>query len=117
MSSGVIVGNTFWDFDPCNQGEYSNPLDYAEACGLVLGWVNPASEKTAADQLASHYQYFHGWDDISIDENGVLLSEGDPPLYPLATTWVRNHQVLIYPYGLVGVRDKITGASVYTRMD
>jgi hypothetical protein len=75
--------------------------------GFLPGLLSEDDPRPVREQMADKYAYGGGWNPMqgfTLDQNTAALSyPGDPPMYPLATTVLRDEHLLLYPYDFLVV--------------
>jgi hypothetical protein len=72
--------------------------------GLLPSFLSEANPARAKDQIHSAYAHGGGWNSFkgfTLNEDFVLVYPGDPPMKPLAETYLRDEHILFYKYAWV----------------
>lgn len=103
-----------------------HPRATAEHLGLIPQMLNLADPRPAREQFNSNYAYGGGWAamtgwvydpaDQTIKLPFTRALGGDPALRPIASTTLRDEQILLYPYAWVAIVQP-DGRAEVARMD
>jgi hypothetical protein len=77
--------------------------------GYIPSFLNEDNPACAKEQIHHNYAHGGGWHSLlgfTLDENNTLLFPGDPPLTPLAETYLRDEHILFYDYAFVVIKQK-----------
>jgi hypothetical protein len=76
--------------------------------GFLPDLISENDPRKVAEQLADTYRHGGGWNPmpgwrLDIEDHHTLKFPGDPPMYPLAMTRLRNETILFYPHAFLCV--------------
>lgn len=78
--------------------EFLDPRLPADGLGFIPEFLTPGDPRCAREQI--HDRYISGWqsfDGFHMDKTTYELTyPGDPPMKPLARSWLRNELLLFY---------------------
>jgi len=88
--------------------------------GYIPTFVFESDPRPAWEQFNERY-VFGGWNPMlpggwQMDQDNNLLYPGDPPLIPLASTMLRDEQIVVYAHSFVAIIQRDGSFSV-ARMD
>lgn len=74
------------------------------ALGIIPEFILADDPRPAHEQINERY----GWNPHlpgkwQMNQDDWLLYPGDPPLEPLAFTWLRDEKIIVYSYGWVAI--------------
>lgn len=74
--------------------------------GFLPDMLREDDPRPAREQLDSGYRHGGGWDPFKGHEllaNNAICYPGDPPLYPVAETKLRDELILLYEHDWVAI--------------
>lgn len=77
-----------------------------EMLGFIPSFLSESDPRDAVTQLNEAYAHGGGWRDFhgfTMTERMGLKYPGDPELLPIALTWLRDEEILVYPHAWVAV--------------
>ena len=79
-----------------------------EYAGFLPMFLDLADPDPAAKQIDKNYQHGGGWNPRQTPKwrhlgDHVIQYPGDPPLKPLLSMVLRDEEVIVYQYGIVGI--------------
>lgn len=87
--------------------------------GYLPGMLNDEDPRPAREQLDDAYPGSSHWRSdpkFTLNAEDRLCYPGDPPQAPVAMTWLRDEQIILYPQDFVVIRQK-DGSFLFQRMD
>lgn len=91
----------------------------AQLLGYIPQFLSEKDPDDAVAQLHKHYTHGGGWHSFkghTMGKDHSLKYPGDPPMYPIAETQLRDETILVYDHGWVAVMQK-DGSFDVARMD
>lgn len=93
--------------------------DAMNALGFIPSFVFSADPRPAFEQFDE--RYIGGWNAMlpgkwRLDEHDYLFYPGDPPMSPLATAFLRDEHIIVYPGAFVCIVQR-DGSFSIARMD
>ena len=92
---------------------------HLEHLGYLPSFLNNADPAPARKQLDENYSHGGGWVPFKgfiLDAKNALIYPGDPPLTPLAETYLRKEHILYYECSWVVIKQP-DGSWEVARMD
>jgi hypothetical protein len=87
--------------------ELLHPKMTPEHLGLIPGWITDKDPDPAWKQIDKNYQHGGGWRHgtmgFTFRGDNTLEYPGDPPLHPLAETWLRDELILFYDHAIIAI--------------
>jgi hypothetical protein len=102
---------------PTWTGLYSNVTP--EHLGSLPMMLDSDDPRPAREQFDANYQHGGGWRPFighRVNLDGSLSYPGDPPMYPLAVTMLRDERIVLYEHAWVGIFQP-DGSVEIARMD
>ena len=86
--------------------QFLHPQMTINHLGFIKDWLSELNPADAVEQIDRNYRHGGGWFDCNgfkMRGQGVLFGAGDPPLWPLAKTHLRNETIYFYQHAWVAV--------------
>jgi hypothetical protein len=96
-----------------------HPIIRPEHLGFLPGMLDDEDPRPAREQFDANYQHGGGWRPFTgyrVNPDGSLSYPGDPPIYPLAMTMLRDERIMLYEHSWVGIFQP-DGSAEIARMD
>src|SRR5436190_2482904 len=82
-----------------------HPAVTLDHLGYLPGFLSETDPRSAAEQFNTNYVY-GGWRPFKghrLNADNSLAYPGDPPMYPIAETQLRDELILLYPSDWVAI--------------
>ena len=117
-----MAGNVIAFLDPKGAYPQANPVQHAQACGLLTQWAYEWFVDARPDlPLSQHMTETYGFPTPPLTEARILddylTYPGDPDSAPIFKVTNEETTLLIFPHALIAIQDTPVSSWFITRMD